>query len=201
MDKKIDKTIVGLLIVSVLSIALAVLIGSIIVGQNERISQIQADILAQETRRDALNQLNQRFTEIESEGLLQEVDQLLPDAGNFLDVIREIEEIGSLSGNSLIISLGSARLTSEGFELPNELRNKSVHGRTLPENAQYDFLEIELTVRGTYPQLLQFINLFEQSKYYMNITSINVNRISANERVFIDTSFTVEIFVKKVIFK
>lgn len=204
MDKKpkrkIDKIIVALILVSLVGIAEAVVIGSIIISSNSQIATINADIRSEEARREAINQLTTRFSEVENEGIVTEINDLLPSADNFLDVLVDIEESANRAGVILVISLGDARLTTEGFELPNELRNQSIIGRTLPPDANYDFLEVDLTVRGEYDEVQQFMNYFDQSKYYMNLTSVTINRISLTENSFIDASFTAEIFVQQVVF-
>jgi Tfp pilus assembly protein PilO len=200
MKPRIDKTIIILLVLSLLAIAESVFIANQIFATSANITKIHNDIKAEDVRRSKLEELIIRYAEIQKEEVARDITELLPNTNNFLDVIREIESLGKLSGTKLVVDLGNARLTADGFELPQELRNKSIIGRTLPAGAKYDFLEIEISVRGTYAQLTQFINLFDQSKYFMNITSMNINRVAVNNKSFIDAGLTVEVFVQKVIY-
>ncbi len=200
MKLKLDRTIVALVLVSLIGIGEALVVGSIIISSNADIKMIQSDIKAEEARRESFNKLIQRYGQIEDEGIIREINDLLPNAENFLEVIEEIEQLAQTAGTTLVVSLGEARLTTDGFELPEDVRNASVIGRMLPPDANYDFLEVDITVRGDYKEFEQFLNLFQDSKYYMNVTSLTVNRISVNDSRFIDASMTTEIFVQQVVF-
>lgn len=201
-NSRIDKAILILLSVILVGIVGLYLIANRMVMDRREIESTKQDIRTEYLRRERFDQLFNTFQEINKKQILGELEKIIPAGEDFLPVIEELEQIGKTSGNSIIMRLGDLRLTSAGFEIDTKkVRNQTVTGASKPAGANYDFIEIEATIRGDYADLEQFIHVFKQSKYYMNITSMSISRArNSDNTVVLDTFMTIQVFVQKVVF-
>lgn len=200
-NHKADLAVAGLLIFILFGIGAIYLIAKGIVADNKLLSETNLNIEEQYLRRDRYETLLSDYQKIVKDNILTDVKNILPSADSFLSVVEEMESLAKKSGGQIVMNLGETRLTSGGFEIDlQKVKNQSSIGSILPPEANYDFIEIEASLRGNYNVLKQFLSLFKQAKYYMNIVSITVNRVENSDKgVDIDTHLTIQIYVQKVI--
>lgn len=200
-EKKISLTIILLVALILAGISVLFFLFKKIVGDVHVIQRTEGDIQTQYILRNRYQELLKQYLDITAENYIKDIKQVIPSSDEFLKVVEELEAIATLSSNSIVVSLGETRLTSDGFEIDTQkVRNQSNIGTLLPAQSEYDFIEIEATTRGDYTSLDQFLNLLTQAKYFMNITSITINRVQLTPtHAVIDTHFTIQIYVQKVI--
>ncbi|MCA9378832.1 hypothetical protein KC640_00230 [Candidatus Dojkabacteria bacterium] len=200
-SKKLNISVLILVVVILFGIAILFFLFKKIITDVQTIQKTEGDIQTQYILRERYKELLAQYLSITNEGYIDKIEELLPSGDDFLKVVEDLESIAALSGNSVVVSLGETRLTSDGFEIDTQkVRNQSAVGTLLPQQSDYDFIEIEVTTRGSYASLEQFLGLLSQSRYFMNITSMIVNRIQlTKDTAVIDTHLTIQIYVQKVI--
>lgn len=200
-SKKLNISVLILVMVILVGIAVLFFLFKKIITDVQTIQKTEGNIQTQYILRERYKELLAQYLNITQEGYIEQIQELLPSGDDFLRVVEDLESIAALSNNTIVVSLGETRLTSDGFEIDTQkVRNQSAVGTLLPQQSAYDFIEIEVTTRGNYSSLEQFLGLLSQSRYFMNITSMTINRIQTTpESVVIDTHFTIQIYVQKVI--
>ncbi len=197
MKRNKPDNITLLLIVFILTGVVTIYItGTKIVEGTQAIDETKLEIQSEYIRRERYQELLESYQTLKQQGALEEIDSVLPSADNFVEVIEELESIALLSNNQIQMRLGEAKLTSQGIELSTE---DLVQSAIISEGG-YDRIQIEVSLRGKYADLEQFLHLFYQAKYYLNITAMNANRLSTDAGAYIDTFFTIDVFVQTVIY-
>lgn len=185
--------VVILILVILAAIFEIYLAGQQIAEQKREVDDIRISILSQYQRRSRFTKLLDQYHKISEEQIIQELEEILPDTSNFLSVIEELEEIADISNSELEISLGDTRLTAEGFEIPVRTNvKKGTNG--------YDVVSIDVSLRGDFEGIQEFLNLFYQSKYFMNITQVLMNKVDNQSGEYLDTHLKVDVFVSGVIY-
>ncbi len=196
--EKFDKSILFLVVAIVVSFGVITLLFNQIVEGAESVRESKKNIQITTTTLDRYGELAEVFEKIEEEGIIEEIINALPTTDDFIFIVNELEEIADLSGNQIAMSLGEAKLTSEGYELGATTLQQNASGTEFDD---YDSIEIEVTVRGDYESLYRFVDLISQAEYYMNINEMRIARIDASEGPYLHTNMNIEIFVQKVIYK
>jgi hypothetical protein len=197
IGKKIDSLTIFLVVLILVGVMAIYFLGGGILQNDAAAADVEANIQSEYIRRERYSNLLSTYHEIISEEIHSELDTLLPGQENFLDIVKELEDLAVISGTQITMRLGDAKLTSEGVEL--ETGTSATPPSVQAGGNNYDFIEIEAVVRGSYTNFLQFINVFRQSKYFMNISDIVINRIVTGETRYIDSQLTIHIFVEKLI--
>lgn len=200
LKRNLDTTIAILISLILTGIVLVYVLGTSIINNEQKVEQVKLDIQSEYIRRERYDELLDTYLGIVDEGIVAEFPELLPTHDNFLSVVKELESIATMSNNLIVMRLGDAKLTSEGVELESGSSTiPSTRNRVQVGGTNFDFIEIEATLRGSYSDLEQFINLFGQAKYFMNIDNMVINRVQNDSGTFIDTQLRIHIFVEKLI--
>lgn len=187
---KLDNYTIVIIIIILAGIGILAACARILNGKLQEIESIRYDIATEYSRRDNYQELLKDYKRISNEGLLDKLDQTLPTEDNILEVIRELETIASLSQNTILMNFGETRLTSTGFELPGGSRNAvSRGGITVGE---FSYIPIEVTIEGSYAGVQRFINLLQNSKFYLNINGLQINPTTGTR---VNTFMEVWIFI------
>jgi SepF-like predicted cell division protein (DUF552 family) len=164
-------------------------------------AEIKEEIAQEREKKDSYEELISQYNDVAKDNFATDITSLLPATNNFVKVIEELETIAGEAGVSIVTRVGDTLLTSDGFEInEKEATNRTNIGFVLPAGATYDFIEIELTIRGSYQSLTQFLDLFSQSEYYMNIGSLNISNTGGGALGTLDMMLTVQVFVQKVLY-
>lgn len=194
IKQSIDLPTIALVAITLLGILGVFALGQEVISTDERIALVQSDIQAENILRDRFEELSADYRNIIADGIIDDLVNALPSDENFLSVVEELEGIAWLSGNEIRMSLGDAKLTSEGLEI-EQAPAGDVSTATAAEG--YSFIDIEVSTRGDYNALQQFINLVPQARYHMHIVSLRA--VNTSQGV-LDTHMTMRIYVQNVLF-
>ncbi len=198
---KIDKTVILLLVIILAGCVELVVVAKTIAENSKASSDIRAEIALEHQKKDSYEELITAYNDVSKDDFVTDLNDTLPTTDSFVEVIEELESIAGRTGVTIVTRVGDTLLTSEGFEInAKEATNRTSIGFTLPVGATYDFVEIELTIRGTYPALSQFLDLFSNSRYFMNIGTMNITSAAGGSLGSLDMMLTVQVFVQKVLY-
>lgn len=195
---KHEKELLLLFIVVALGVASLLFIVSRINEVIRSIDRTAAEISAENLKRVKYQNLMESYQEIIDETNQLSLSGLLPNTAQFVKVIEEMEEIAAKTGNSVVIRLGETRLSKDAFEVP---LNINANQDTIDAKNGLNYIEVEVTARGDFPDTLRFVKMLKESRYFLNIDSMRLNRTDVAGDFKVDAYFVVRIYVQKVVIK
>lgn len=162
---------------------------------------IDAQIALEDLRATEYDDLIAEFDTLTTGNESEEFSIILPGEEEILQVIQEIESIADTAGGELVKDLGQAELTEEGItvEDPEQVRASGSSDIALKGNG-YAIMQIAGTYRTRYDGLLRFLNLLEQSRYFINIDSVNISKVAVEDGPDqIDVRIILNVYVDEII--
>lgn len=173
----------------------------LLVTNNNAIADLERNSKLEGLRAQEYARIQQEFSALGSDGLSNEFATLLPKEEEFVNVIKELEFIAELSGSELAKNLGNAYLTEEGLfvEDPDAAGVSGSSDITLKGDG-YAILQITGSLKTDFVGLLQFLNLLEQSQYFINIDNLTVSRLDLeDEPDKLDVRLVLNVYVSEII--
>lgn len=199
LKRNLDTTIIALVLVILSGVIGIYVLAKEVLENEQKAVEVEFKIQSEYLLRDRYDELFKIYQQINAEGLVDRLSDPLPSQENFLDVVKELEQLSRDSGMQISMRLGEAKLTSQGVELASGASARPGQSSVQSGGANYDFITIEASLRGNYAGFSQFINLFSQANYFMNIDSIVINRTMLQTGGFIDVQLLIRIYVEKIV--
>jgi len=148
-----------------------------IVSQADYFQEDLLDLEIVKKRTEKIPQMEENKKEIDSQ---KEVLNVVLD-GDEVNFIERLEKIAQETENEIKLEIDD---TFNSKDIAKETRKKKKEGEEgILEKVNYDnyfFIKINLT--GSYENLINFIHIFENDQFYVNIFSINIQKIEKEEQ-------------------
>lgn len=184
-----------------LSSVTLLLTGSLYVGY--KMMKSESDYLS--TRRAILNsyelevnKINKVFEDFhEAEAQQEELNRIIPDRENVAGFVEQLEAIGNILDAEVSITLHEGIIDEKGVVV----ETTSQAAETLTKHAgitEVEVLEVGVDVKGELHQIVNFIGMVDELKFYTQISSVKLLKTSSEERgEFVEGTFIINLFVKR----
>ncbi len=201
---KLSRESIALLVMAIILIAIlggiAFMLNMLITAQQTE-AEIQSQIAFEALRASEYEDLIAEFETLTEGNEAEQFSIILPGEDQILSVIEEIESIADQAGGVLVKDLGDAQLTEEGIEVddPEQVRASGSSDIEL-KGEGYAILQIAGTYRARYEDLLRFLDLIEQSRYFINIDSVNISKVIVDDGPDqVDVRMILNVYVDEII--
>jgi hypothetical protein len=145
-----------------------------------------------------LEGIYQSYQDVNADGYADKFNELLPGEPKFLDIVKSIEEVADKVEGDLVLSLGNARLTGQGIDVSGGA--PGVINPNVAEKANgYAIIKVHGTLRVDYPGLIEFLRYINDTKFFLNVTTVGVRRVAlADKPNKVDLSFTMSLYVDQL---
>jgi hypothetical protein len=124
----------------------------------------------------------------------REAVNVILDTNNEVDFIKNLESIADATGNKITLKINDQGVTATAQKEKKATANKNKE-KTIKENLSYgNYVSVEIDIKGSYLQLVNFIRKLENYSYYVNIISVdtkkelesglNMQGVSASSNIF-----------------
>jgi hypothetical protein len=147
-------------------------------------NKIQEKIIDQEIKKENLSELpamRDQFEMVNDQNNLEDVSISLNNE-NIVNLIEKIEKISDETGNKIKIDLPEDKKENKTQSKNKKVSDKDI--KTIIESLATDnYIRVNMSLSGSYPNFLSFIKKIENMKYCSDIVSFkisNVEKSSAN---------------------
>lgn len=136
-------------------------------------NNIQAQLIDRELEYSRISQLPQMEEDWRMIEEKQEDLNVMLNPENEVRFIENVESIASRTGNVLDLKIGENVNAKDVSKIKKtEDKSKDAKKGILDELTYLNFLPVQISLRGDYDGLVNFIHMLENSKFYINIISI-----------------------------
>ena len=149
----------------------------LISGIREASDQIQEKKIDEQIDRERLESLPQMEKDWSDFQSKKEFLEVILSPENELGFIESVEFIANKSGNVISLKIGDNADPKEIAKIKkaNSKKDGSEKG-ILDEIAYTSYFPIQINLKGNYSGLVNFIHMLENSRFYVNIISLNVQK-------------------------
>jgi hypothetical protein len=135
--------------------------------------EIQKKIVDQEVERsrfDQLPKMEENWNDIQAR---KDKIEVILDKESEVGFIENVDSIAMRSGNVVDLKIGEGTNVREVAKIKAKDKNENSEKGILDEVGYLNFFPIQINIKGDYVGLYNFIQLLENSHFYVNIISID----------------------------
>lgn len=156
-------------------------------GINKVRDQIQEEILKQEIIRQQLGELPKIQEQYEMLIKKESVVDVLFDKNNAVTLIEKLEGLAQSGNNKIEISVQDKPKSTQENKSSQSLSKKKDTEKELVEYLpSQDYLQMKITITGSYNSIVDFIKKLESFEYYCDITSIQIKQAESDNKQVAD---------------
>lgn len=139
----------------------------------ETSNEIQKKIIDQEIEQSKIGQLPKMGEDWNNIQLKKDATEVILNKESEVGFIENIDSLAIRTGNIVDLKIGDNTNTKDVMKIKASAKNKNVEKGILDEISYLNFFPIQISVKGDYNGLVNFVRLLENSRFYVNIISID----------------------------
>ncbi|KKP79472.1 MAG: hypothetical protein A2271_04040 [Candidatus Moranbacteria bacterium RIFOXYA12_FULL_35_19] len=139
--------------------------------------QAQKNLIDQQIEEARLGNLPQMEKDWQDYETQKNSIEVILSSGSEISFIESIDSIAQKSGNIIDLKIGDQVDPKEIAKIKTDAKKNKGQKGLMEEIAYDNYFPMQISLRGNYQSLVDFIHLLENSHFYVNIVSIDSKKI------------------------